>query len=111
VDSVFIASLRIAERIFEWFDVRQSSVGAWRRLVDLGRTFHLQNFVRTFVVEGIDKLVETSLLLEEISPRGLSGFFLQREVHAFVTAVLLRRTWFDPLDSDPQAQPPDCQFA
>ena len=34
-------------------------------------------------------LVKARLLLKEIGHRGLGGFFLQREVHAFMTAVLL----------------------
>jgi len=55
-------------------DVRQSGVGTRGRLVDLGRTFHLQSFVRTLVVEDVDKLVEASL-----------------------------RTWFDPFDAGPKA--------
>jgi len=44
-------------------DVRQSGVGTWGRLVDLHRTLHVQSFVRTFVVEDLDKLVEAGLLL------------------------------------------------
>jgi len=47
-------------------DVRQSGVGTRGGLVDLGRTFHLQSFVRTLVVEDLDKLVEAGLLLKKI---------------------------------------------
>jgi hypothetical protein len=32
-------------------------------------------------------------------------------VHPLVPAVLFGMAWFDPLDLDPEAQPPDRQFA
>ena len=92
-------------------DVRQSLVRTRRSLIDIRRTLHAQSFMRSFVVEDLNELVEARLLLEKISRRRLGGFFLQGEVHALVTTVLLRRTWFDPFDADPQAQPPDCQLA
>ena len=38
----------VVERVI---DIRQSSVNAGGGLLDLGRTFHVQGFVRTFVVE------------------------------------------------------------
>ena len=45
-------------------------------------------------------------MLKEVSLGGLGGLFLQREVHAFVTPVLLRVTRFDSLDADSQPEPP-----
>ena len=39
-------------------DVRQSTVGTRGRLVDLRRTFHVQSFVGTFVVEDLDKFLK-----------------------------------------------------
>src|SRR5215472_12894887 len=98
----------VVERIV---DVRQSRVGTRGRLVDLRRTFHVQSLVRPFVVKDLHKLVEASLLLKEVRSRGLSGFFLQGKMHAFLTAILLGRTWLDPLDTDPQAQPPNGELA
>jgi hypothetical protein len=63
-------------------------------------------FSRPLVVEHVDKLVEAGLLLQEIGGRRFSGFFLQSEVQAFMTAVLLRMAWFHAFDPDPQPQPP-----
>jgi len=56
----------------------------------------------TLVVEDIDKVVEASLLLEEVFRGGLSGFFLQGEVHAFVTVVLLWMPVLDAFDANAQ---------
>jgi len=98
----------IVERIV---DVRQSGIGTRRRPIDFGRTLHVQGFVRTFVVEDLDELVEPSLLLQKIPSGRLGGLFLQREMHAFVAAVLLRVARLDPFDADAQPQPPDGQFA
>ena len=81
------------------------------RFVDLCRTFHVQSFVRALVVEDLDELVEASLLLQKVDGRRLGGFFLQGEVHALVTAILLGSTGFDPLDANPEAKPPDNKLA
>ena len=87
----------VVERIV---DVGKSGIGTRGPLIDFGRTLHVQGFVRTFVVEDIDELVEPGLLLQKI-PRGrLGGLFLQREMHSFVAAVLLRVTWLDSFYAD-----------
>src|ERR1700756_5781783 len=91
-------------------DVRQPLVDARGRLVDLGRTFHVQRFVRTFVVEDVDKFVKAGLLLKEIRGRRLGGLFFQREMPAFVTPVLLRMGGFDPFDTNAQGQHPPPHF-
>jgi hypothetical protein len=70
-------------------DVLQSGVGVRRRLIDLGRTLHVESFVRTLVVEDINKFIKAGLLLQKVRGRRLGGFFLQSEMHAFVTTVLL----------------------
>jgi hypothetical protein len=44
--------------------------------------------VRTFRVEDFDKAVELGPLLKEVCSGGLGGFFLQRQMHALMTAVL-----------------------
>jgi len=67
--------------------------------------------VRAFVVEDLHKLVKARLLLKKIGGRGLGGFFLQGQMHAFVTPVLLRMGRFDPFDADAQAQPPHGELA
>jgi hypothetical protein len=46
-------------------DVWQSGVGAVRGLMDFARAFHGERFVRTLVVEDVDKLIEAGLLLLE----------------------------------------------
>src|SRR5436853_2965085 len=98
----------VVERIV---DVRQPGVGTRRRLVDFRRTFHIQSFVRALVVEDLHEFVETGLLLQEVGGRRLGGFFLQGEMHALVTTILLGSTGFDALDANTQAKPPDRKFA
>jgi hypothetical protein len=51
------------------------------------------------------------LLLQEVGGRRPGGFFLQGEMHALVATILLKSTWFDPLDANTQAKPPDGKFA
>jgi hypothetical protein len=51
------------------------------------------------------------LLLQKV-PRGrLGGFFLQREMHAFMTTILLGMTWLDAFDANAEAKPPDGELA
>jgi hypothetical protein len=69
------------------------------------------SLVRTFVVEDVKELVEASLLLQEVGCSRFGGLFLEREMHAFVTAILLGMTRLDALDADAEAQPPDRQLA
>jgi hypothetical protein len=76
-------------------------------LIDLRRTFHIQSFVRALVVEDLNEFVKAGLLLQEVGGRRLGGFFLQGEMHALVTAILLGSTGLDPFDANPQAKPPD----
>src|ERR1700734_297217 len=47
-------------------DVRQAGVAARGRLVDLCGTLHVQRFVRAFVVEDLDEVIELGLLLKEV---------------------------------------------
>src|SRR5690349_9533280 len=65
--------------------------------------------MRPLVVELANKRIEPGLLLEEVAFRGSGRLLLEREVHAFMPAVLLWTSWLDPLDVDAQAQPPDRQ--
>ena len=59
-------------------EYRQSLVGAGRGLIDLGRALHAQGFVRTFLVEDVDEVVEPGLLLKEVETGRLGGFFFLR---------------------------------
>ncbi len=92
-------------------DIGQSLVGPSRRLIDFGRAFHVQGFVRALVVEDFEEVIEPGLLLKEIQTSRLGGFFLQREMHAFMTAVLLRMARLNPFNADAQPEPPDREFA
>ncbi len=47
-------------------DIGQSLVGAGSGLIDLGRALHVQSFVRTFLVEDFDKVIEPGLLLKKV---------------------------------------------
>ena len=88
-----------------------SPVHALGRLVNLRRTFHVQGFVRTLVVEDLDELVEPSLLLQKIGSRRLGGFFFQGQMHALMAAVLLRVPRLNPLDANTEPEPPDRELA
>ncbi len=48
-------------------------------------------------VPAIDEVIELGLLLEEVAGRGFGGLELEREMHAFVAAILLRMAGFDAL--------------
>lgn len=65
----------------------------------------------TIVVEDFDEAVEPGLLLHEVPSGGLGGFFLQREMHAFMAAILLGMARLDPFNTDAQSEPPDRELA
>ena len=75
------------ERIGE---LLQAAIGARRARVDVGRHFHPEGLVRPLLVEAGDEVIEARLLLQDVWGSGLGGFLLQRQMHAFVAAVLLR---------------------
>ena len=82
-------------------------VGAAGRRVDLGRTFHRERLMRTLVVELLDKGVELGLLLKQVGAGGTGGLLFQGQMHALVTAVLLRMTGADAFYADAEPQPPN----
>jgi hypothetical protein len=53
----------VVERII---DIGQSLIDAGGWLIDLGRALHVQGFVRTFLVEDFDEVIEPGLLLKEV---------------------------------------------
>ena len=63
------------------------------------------------VVELLDEVVELGLLLEHVGASGPSGLLFERQMHAFMAAVLLRMTRFDVLDADAPPQPPDGELS
>ena len=67
--------------------------------------------MRALVVEVVHEGVEPRLLLQEVLGGGSGRLLLQRQVHAFMAAVLLRMAGLDALDGDAQAQPPHRELA
>ena len=63
--------------------------------------------MRTLAIELFHEDVELSLLLQDIGAGRAGGFLLERQMHAFMAAVLLGMTRLDALDRDAQPQPPD----
>ena len=54
----------------------------------------------SFVIEFLQESVELGLLLQDVGAGRASGFFLEGEMHAFLTTVLLRMPGPDPLNGD-----------
>ena len=63
--------------------------------------------MRTLVVELLDKGVELGLLLKQVGAGGTGGLLFQGQMHALVTAVLLRMTGADAFYADAEPQPPN----
>src|ERR1700732_295318 len=87
----------IVERVVRFGD---AEIGAAGSRVDLGRAFHGEGFMGSFVVYFLQKGVEPGLLLQEVDAGRAGGFFFQGEMHAFMTAVLLGMAGTDPLNRD-----------
>ncbi len=54
----------------------------------------------SFLIELFQESVELGLLLQDVGTRRTSGFLLKGQMHAFMTAVLLRMAGTDALDGD-----------
>src|SRR6185312_16460668 len=93
----------VMERVEEFLNALIRAAG---RRVDLGRTLHVESFVRSFVVKLLEEGIELGLLLKQVGAGWASGFFFERQVHALMPAVLLRMTRPDAFDADAQAKPP-----
>ena len=65
----------------------------------------MERLVRALGVELLDEAVEADLLLEAVHAGRPGGLPLQRQMHALVTAVLLRMARLDALDVNAEAQP------
>src|SRR5512140_478336 len=63
----------------------------------------------TLLVVLLSKRFELLLLILKVAARGVSGALLQRAVHPFMDAILLRVTWLDELGVDAQLDPPHRQ--
>src|SRR5882757_1659045 len=85
----------------------QAAIAADGGSVDFRGALHVQGLMSPFVVELFEKIIEFALLLQAVPTRGARGLRFEREVHAFMAAILLRMTGLDAFDGDAQAQPPD----
>ena len=63
--------------------------------------------MRTLIVKAFNEIIELGLLLQEVLAGRLGGLELERQMHAFVAAVLLRVAGLDALDLDAKAEPPN----
>jgi hypothetical protein len=88
----------------------QAVITARRGRVELGGALHVDGLVWSFLVEFFYELVEAGLLLQAVHAGRPGGLFLEREMHALVTPVLLGISRLDPLDGDAESQPPDREF-
>ena len=90
----------VVERISQ---LRQTAIGPRGGSVDFRGTFHVQRLMRPFVVELFAKRLEPALLLQTVGACGTRGFVFEREMHAFMAAILLRMAGLDAFDGDAQA--------
>ena len=97
----------VVQRVCE---VGQAGIGSRTGRVDFGRTLHGERLVWPFGIEFLDKVIETGLLLQAVHSGRSGCFFLQREMHTFVAAVLLRVARLDALDGNAEAEPPHREF-
>ena len=97
----------IMQRVCE---LGQAGVGSRTRRVDFGRTPHGERLVWPFGIEFLNKVVEAGLLLQTVHSGRSGCFFLQRQMHALVAAVLLWVARLDALDGDAEAEPPHREF-
>src|SRR3954453_4062911 len=74
---------------------------------DSCRCAHVERLVRTLIVKAFNEIIELGLLLQEVLAGRLGGLQLERQMHAFVAAVLLRVAGLDALDLDAKAEPPN----
>src|SRR5262245_34533423 len=63
------------------------------------------------MVVTLDEAIELRLLLQKVPRCRLRGLFLQRQVHALVSAVLFGMTRSNAFNEYPQPQPPHGKLA
>ena len=87
--------------VVEWV-VRfwNAAIGAAGSRIDLGGAFHAKRFMRPFLIEFLNESIELGLLLQNVGGRRTGGFFLQGQMHAFMTTVLLGMARPDALDGN-----------
>jgi hypothetical protein len=82
-------------------------MGSGRRRVDLGWALHFQRRMWPLLVELFDEVVELGLLLQNVGASGTGGFLFEGEMHAFMTAILLRVAGLDAFEPNSQPEPPN----
>jgi hypothetical protein len=83
---------------------------SWRLAIERRRGALAQHLVGALVVVYLAEAVESGLLIDLVPLRRAGGFRLERPVHAFMTAVLLRPSRLNPLVPDAELDPPDTQL-
>ena len=63
--------------------------------------------MRALVIEFLHEVVKSRMLQQDIHARRAGSFLLERQMHAFMAAVLLRVSRFYALEANAKAQPPD----
>ena len=76
---------------------QSAAVTPWRTLIVPGRRRLLQGFVRTFFVVGHAECIEAMLLKASVCCRWIGRLALERQMHAFMPAILLRLAGFDAI--------------
>lgn len=76
-------------------------------MVETGRDLVVQALVRALVVEHVANIIEAALLRTKGCRRRFRRVLLQRSMHPFVAAVLLRSASLYPLMHNPELHPPE----
>src|SRR5690606_22494822 len=82
-----------------------------RDLVERARRPLAKRLMRSFLIEFLAEEIEAPLLRFKRGFGGSSRFRLQSAVHSFMTPVLVRPAFGDPLMEDPEFDPPDRELA
>ena len=91
--------------------LKDTVVGPGRGPIDFTWEFHIQSLMRPLGIKFVYERIECFLLLKEVLAGGFGGFFLERQVHAFMAAVFLGVSRLNPFNRDAEPQPPDRQAA
>jgi hypothetical protein len=84
---------------------QESRMFLGRRDVDIRASLHAESFVRALGVELLNELVETFLLLEQVTARRASRFGFECSVHSLVPTVFLGVSGSNALQLDAKSKP------
>lgn len=74
-------------------------------MVHVGRDLHVEGLMRALAGVLLDEGIKAGLLLEDVGRGRLRRFFLERQVHPLVPAVLLGLARLNALERDAEPQP------